>query len=963
MSRNQALLVDPGADLIGAVRDVLLSEGEGLAQSLVVFPGRRPAHFLRNSLASRLQSAFQSPRILSMDEWVDMACGELGYFHRPLSAIDGVGLLYRLHRQSRSAGAGDLAGSKAAKLDDFLPWGFKIFSDFEELRIEQVSAEGLRRVEVLAEERIPPRMQAHLSDLAGLYQDFYQQLSQDGLSTRSSRYGRVAEERERLDLSSFRHIILAGFFGLTRSEVQIFSFLLAHEQTLILLQEGGEDSGIEEVIEGLKLHPRRWPGEGTGSKPKLHFYRATDSHGQVMKLNQLIRRSPGFDLRQVIVLPAPETLFPVAEQTLPWAGDDYNISMGYPLLRTPLFTLLQTLGKTLETRDEDLYFLPDYLRLILHPYIKNLFFEDAGPGHDFSTRASYPTRILFHTLEEALGLRQLRFMQLREIEEELRKSIEQEDGKMAGEALEQVSPKEAVQHLRKIHERVLEPFEQLKDIGDFCQKLLGLVSYIALESPVQLHPYSSRFIEALMESLSEMMASEIRQESLGDIRGHFRLLENYIQTVRAPFPGTPLKGLQVLGFLETRNLKFETVYFLDANEGIIPSVRKDESLLPMGVRQELGLSTYREREKMARYYFENLIAGAREAHIFYSQGQGQEKSRLVEGLIWQEQKQSKHVKIQSQNEIYLHTRFTQTDPEAVQKTGGVRERLLDFEFTATKLDTYLRCPLRFYYRFLLGLKEKEGWGEEVEPYEIGKLIHKILAKFFETKRDQPLEISSQDFEVIAGLADQILEETYGERPGGGLFLVQHQVQFRLKEVLRYHRKHLTGSVIQACERTYSALKDVPKLGPVPIAGIMDRVDRQGDQIIIWDYKTGSGTLRVKPSDRFLESAREDWYDTLRSVQLPFYLMLYLEHHPDLKIEQMNAALMMLGEKSTKEDHLFSGEAERMPQYEKYRQAIYTLIGEIMDPDGDFCPTLRPEKECGSCMYKVLCGRQWVVRRR
>ena len=144
---------------------------------------------------------------------------------------------------------------------------------------------------------------------------------------------------------------------------------------------------------------------------------------------------------------------------------------------------------------------------------------------------------------------------------------------------------------------------------------------------------------------------------------------------------------------------------------------------------------------------------------------------------------------------------------------------------------------------------------------------------------------------------------------------------------------------------------------------MDRVDRQGGQTIIWDYKTGSGTLRAKPSDRFFESDREDWYDTLRSVQLPFYLMLYLAHHPHLGIDKVNAALMMLGGKSTKEDHLFSGEAERMPRYERYRQAIYTLIGEIMDPDGDFCGTLRPEKECGSCMYKVLCGRQWVARRR
>lgn len=954
---SRALLVDQGGDLIAAVQGLLLSEKESLPQSLVIFPGRRPAHFLRRSLAEQLESPFVPPQILSLDEWVNRAYERLGYCHRPLSDIDGVGLLYRLHRERE--GTSDPRRPKWLGLGGFLPWGFKIFSDFEELAIEQISGEQLRRVQVLAEEKMPPRIQRHLSDLAGLYQDFYQRLSRDGLSTRSSRYLRVAQEGSQLDLSGYRQIILAGFFALTRSEVEIFSGLLAHDQASILLQGGEEGSGIEQIIEQLGVQPVRWMGEGATPGPEIHFYRAVDSHGQVMKLNQLLRQTPNLDHHQVVVLPDPETLFAVVEQALPSAAEGYNISLGYPLLRTPVFTLLQTLGRTVETREGDLYFLPDYLRLVLHPYIKNLFFEGAMQGA--IARASYPTRILFHALEEVLTRRQVRYFSLREIEEDPR-ILKELAGRMAGAVREGVGTEEVAQHLKRIHQMLFAPIEGLRDIGDFCGKLLGLISYVAQHSPAQLHSYSSQFIQVLGESLKALMTSQIGQERMEEVKDYFRLMDGYLRTVRVPFVGTPLKGLQVLGSLETRSLKFETVYFLDANEGVIPPARKADTLLPLTVRRQLGLSTYRQRETIVRHYFENLIVGAREAHIFYSQGEGRERSRLLEGLMWREQKQNMDLKLKHQEEIFFHSDFTQGEPQPIKKTEAMLRQLSDLKFTATSLDAYLRCPLRFYYRFLLHLKEKEGWGEEVEQSEIGKLVHRILKEFFEAKKGQPLRIVQKDYQAIKGLTDQFFENNYGRHSGGSLFLIQSQVKARLRDILDYHRTELHGSIVVECESPYSATIEVTKVGPRRITGKLDRIDRKGDEILIWDYKTGSGGNRMKPGGKFPGSARETWHKTLRSVQLPFYLMLYLANHPDQGIHRIDGALMMLGEKSIKEEHLFNQKVDREALYEEYRKAIYTLMQEIMDPGRDFDDTQDPEGECGRCNYKVLCGRQWVSKR-
>jgi len=90
-----------------------------------------------------------------------------------------------------------------------------------------------------------------------------------------------------------------------------------------------------------------------------------------------------------------------------------------------------------------------------------------------------------------------------------------------------------------------------------------------------------------------------------------------MRDVSYPFPGTPLKGLQVLGLLETRGLRFGRVYFLDANSDILPAARKEDTILSHFVRESLGLATYKTRERISRYYFDALLSGADEAHVFY----------------------------------------------------------------------------------------------------------------------------------------------------------------------------------------------------------------------------------------------------------------------------------------------------------------------------------------------------------
>ena len=53
--------------------------------------------------------------------------------------------------------------------------------------------------------------------------------------------------------------------------------------------------------------------------------------------------------------------------------------------------------------------------------------------------------------------------------------------------------------------------------------------------------------------------------------------------------GEPLKGLQVMGMLETRALDFKRLVICSLNEGILPKGRSENSLIPFDVKKKYKL--------------------------------------------------------------------------------------------------------------------------------------------------------------------------------------------------------------------------------------------------------------------------------------------------------------------------------------------------------------------------------------
>ncbi len=945
----KAYLFQGPADFVADISSHLDCRGNDYSGSIVIFPGKRPAHFLRRRIAEIHGQAFIPPRICSMDEFIDLLCAAQEE-DRQIDTIDAAAILYDLHRKAPNP----LGKSGFLSLDSFFPISLKLCRDLEELSIEGISVDDLKHVDDLVQEGIPHGSFERLQSVSWFYQHFYQKVREQGFSTRSMRYCTAADVFDAVNLPSFSQIVLAGFFALTEAEKRLFRKLALLEHVSMFFQEG---PGMKEMLASLEIDPeviRR--GERA---PVVSLYQSPDTHGQTFGLSRVIteigKTGEELDEKTVIVLPSADTLFPLLHHGISSIPEDrFNISIGYPLNRTPIFGFFNNLSQMMLSMEGDRLYLPDYLKFVLHPYVKNVLFRE---------RADI-TRIIFHTLEDEMTENRTQsFLTLDEIEHD-RKMLAGIT-KKAAQIEPDITAEQVREHLKTIHDRLIRRFLDLKSFSDFGLKTTAVLEYIYEKSTAKLHPYFHPFAEAFISSMQAISVSLMKDLAFDEPDSYFHFFRKYLGTCHVPFPGTPLKGLQVLGFLETRNLSFDRVLILDMNEDVIPATDRDESLLPFKARMALHLPTYLDRDRMTSYYVETLLRSSREAHLFFVENSRKEKSRFVEELLWDMQKKDGEIRPDNYLQaVFYKVKLDSRRPAAIAKTAGVVDLLQSFAYSASSLDSYLNCQLQFYYRYVLRISEREGMSGEIERADIGRFVHDLLHDFFMDKQGRVLTAEDLSEDAMNVMIAGKFKKEYGQGATGALYLLKMQILRHLRDFLRgYQAPMLNEGPIEILELE-SDLK-ITWNGFV-IKGRLDRVEKRRDRICIIDYKTQASDtyLRIR-HDRLDPDDRETWYEAIGSLQLPLYQLLLSEAR-GLAAEQITPLFLFLGRMRMNRDiesPLFKEGEPMQGQYEVLQKVILGLLREVTNPELPFAPAQDLKAACPLCDFRNICGTQWIVKKR
>lgn len=909
-------------DIINEVIDVFKVTNHDYSSYRVVFPNKRPAHFLRKYLFEKIGRSYIPPLIFSMDELIDYIYEEkLRLTYKKAGYLECVSIIYKIVKEGKIKGI----YLKEPSLDLFFPLGVRLFRLFEELIIEQVSTENLINITNIVYDFIENTdihlnlgITINLNEFINIYKE---EILHHGLSTRAMRYEIVSREVKCLE--DMENYIFAGFFGLTVSERIIFKQIFKNYKNILIVQEGpfiyetlkGFDENIEDRKPTIKI------------PENTNIYQSPDTHGEIFTINRIVKEKDlNLDERTCFVIPEPDILFPLGNFLLSNLKDiEYNVSVGYPLIRTPIFGFLSNLMQLLITKDNDAFYMPDYINLLLHPYTKNIQWGGS----------SEKTRILVHWLEKRLITP---FLSLNEIENSI--------------------DREKAEHLRYINDNLIRPYLNISDIRDFANKIIATIKFIEKETTAKKHPLFiplyDKFLE-LLESLKDIGLLNLKFQHIGS---YFNFLKHLVKLESVPFPGTPLKGLQILGFLETRCLSFERLFVLDCNEEILPRVEEDDNILPTGVRKSIGLTTYKEREKIWEYYLFTLLAKAKEVHLFYKENNKNLRSRFIEKILWEKQKIDKNLEdkgLISKINYKIQLREKKKDP--IQKTEEVVEFLKGFEFSPSAIDLYFKCGHAYYYQYVLNLKQNEGLSEDIETNIIGGIVHTVLKNFFEPYKGKKIRIMDDFESALDNEIKKIIEQNFGKPLRGKYYLLYYQIKKHLIDYIGFekYRSDKTDILIKDLE----AEKKCQWNGFI-LRGKIDRIDKIGDNYLIMDYKTGSsGRSKIK-FDKLSITDKTTWEKAIPSFQLPIYIILFSESER-LNLSSINASYIDLSQQNFKGDinkiinYIFEETVQACHNnFNIIKEIILEVLKEITSPEKPFIATNDINK-CKYCNFQYICG--------
>ncbi len=929
--------------------ELLQTYGAQLGEICVVFPSRRACVFMQDSIAKEAATATWAPALYAIEDFVPTL--------QSLNVLDPISLTFELFPVYQSLFPNET-------FDQFYAWGQLIVADFEEVDRHLVDGEKifqnlaeLKRIDTTIDAwlnedgKLSPHQEAYMrfwESLGLLHTRLQQRLKVQGMASPAMALRQLAE---RLSASKpalqWKKVIFAGFNALTPAEEKMILALMHWELADCYWdldewyvgqdkQEAGKffralQQRWEAAMPQLKGH-WKWIGQHLRQEPKqLTIIAVPKRVGQAKAAGLLLEQAATQFAPESIalVLPDENLLFPVLH-SLPPSLLDVNVTMGYPLRNTPLYGLVEAVLTLHENAarlrpggtGEPIYYFRDIVTILRHPYVHSL--------------ASADSRATMHEITQGNMIYIAPGFFLKFAPDHLLRFLFAPWSNL----------QDAVSYL-------LDLFQRLKVAFEARQKTENPLPTVETEILFQFHSITQKLQGKLGKYLDEK-----------DLHTFRRIYKEVIIGASVPFAGEPLKGVQVMGMLETRVLDFERLIVLSVNEGILPPKQQQNSMIPYSIRKAFGLPNYEEKDAVYAYHFYRLMQRAADVHLIFdtepdSLGGG-ELSRFVAQI---------EAELTSANPglVIRHKTFTfpsapeEIQPIAIQKDDGLMLMLKEFGsvkgFSPSALNTYLNCSLQFYYRYLIKLREKEQPEETLEDNTFGLVLHGALEQLYQPWKGKTIQAAN--IAEMMDLVDVAVEKVFRKETHSDNFktgrnrLLLGVIKDLVRQMLELDMSEAPLELLGMEEEMEAVI--VTRLHPdgLKIRGFVDRIDRVRGRIRIIDYKTGQvDSLKI---NSFLDL--KEGTPKKEAFQLGAYAFLYHRNHqPDRAVYPGIFAMRNLSEGFLTLEYGPQKIAEfDLQSLVEFEGLLVNILEEILDPSLAFVQT-EDQNRCRFCPYKVICYR-------
>lgn len=944
---NRIVTCGMAEDMIEKVSDHIYdnyaSAGRDLSRLAVVFGGKRPSFALRKKLAGKIAKPFESPRFFSINGFAKYALSKKETFSES-SRFDTLHTIYDIARRQ-----GHAIVKNRETFERFIPWAREIASFINLLDEQDVSNEALGSVQKSATigYEIPESINAVLGNITEIRREFHTVLKERKKYTSGMIYLFASESVGETLFDEFDEILFCGQFYLHNTEARIMKNLYERGKAVLFFKGDSKDWTVLENAVKI-FNSKISPDNANAPEHDLKIYAGFDAHSQVCAAREILagicaeKKNLNLD-DTLIVLPDSDSLVPLLSEISSFVKD-FNVSMGYPLRRTPLYSLFELLSECQSTKKAEQYYTRDYFAVLNHPYIREL---------DLSGKPGIMKRIV-RNLEEIVFSSESRqlFVGVKEINKAVGKFMRSRKTVKPG-----CSNAEIKKGLSVIHGKIFSVWKKTANFMEFCRAVEDVLNLFLDKGKFDDYPLNLKIIEKIFGITAELKETVFCSERYS-AQEMFSIFLDVLNNEIVSFSGAPLKGLQILGVLETRNLSFENAIIMDLNESKMPNLDIYKPLIPVEIMRALGLSRIETEEEIQRYHFESIISSAKKVFLIYEKSYKTERSRFIESIVWKKQKEAGVMDV---IDIPVANFNVNVEPKnaRIEKSAVTLTALKRMEyFSPSSIDTYLNCPLSYYYKYALKLEEDSDGEEDVDSKAVGTFLHEFLCHAFERFKGRRPVIDGPFRKDFKEMLDSEYEAKLSGLLGEESFLLKAVMDFRMEEFLDSEEKRAEEIKEIVClESEFRTAVELDS-GNYNILCKIDRIDRMNEGFLIVDYKSGNINKTPGRNLSFAEMSRRAIKRQVKSFQLPLYLYAAGQHYKEINSgENSNAMLYSLRGEGTK--YLFSNKkpdqiGEERNNLSEYMRALDFILKEIMDPDMAFEADESDLSRCEYCPFTYLC---------
>jgi len=651
--------------------------------------------------------------------------------------------------------------------------------------------------------------------------------------------------------------------------------------------------------------------------------------GQTQVVAQILSEMSADELENTAIILSDEQLLLPLINDIPDNIKDVNITMSYPISNSNIASLpesIASLYKRAKTEGKEIaYFYQDILQIIGNQIIKEIYPEDAK-----SIRNNIVNYNKFYIYQSSLS------------KNELFTSIFSFPS--SGVAL--------IQQLKKILHNIYQKRNQINEEEN---------NHFVIENEI-----SFRITEELnkIELLQATHKIELSIETIN------RLIRLFIKRAGMNFEGEPLKGLQIMGVLETRLLDFKNIIMVSVNEGNMPKNSQYISFIPYHLRKGFGLTTYENQDIIYAYYFYRSIQRSENiSFIYHNRDTGIKAGEISRYLL--QLKYEEQFPIESM--VYSSNLIKDSiQTISIKKSDEIYEKLLFYtknkKLSPTAIDMYIDCPLKFYFHHIAKIAEEDEVSDEIDSAGLGNIFHATMYSLYknyigkEIKKVDLQEITKNkkliEESILEAFNEYFLKKENGKASlldiQGKNIIVYNVILKYINNLLEYDMGIAPFTMLYLENSVESKVEINKKTMSISIGGIIDRVDEKDNYLRVIDYKTG-GKNNIKTKmiaelfDHSIERRNSPLLQTLiyssiisktntKSI-IPglYYIRELFDKDYDWKI------------KSDKENVTFDAVKN------EFEEGLQQIIEEIFNREFEFHQTEFDEK-CSYCNFREICER-------